>query len=329
MASREVRERLAQDVGLWLADGLVSKETHDLLRERYGAREFGFANAIRTLGVAGGLVAFFGLLGMVAAISQSQLFAAFLLLAAGVSLTVAGIRLAVSKLGRYAISSKAILMLGVVTATLGVGVALNGMGVRNRDILLLTGAVVLLPIGILAYRYKNTFLLIMGLLAFFHWVGSWTQMWGRSTYELSIQDPRLMSAAALVAVLVGIYHEQQWRNETGRFYQAYETVGLIYLNLSLLILTIDWRPRLGDAALWIGVWAVAAIAQIVAGAALHNSLLTGFGVTAFAINVYTRYYENFWNRMHAGLFFLAGGLSLFLAGLLCELALRRWQQRVT
>jgi len=158
-------------------------------------------------------------------------------------------------------------------------------------------------------------------------VGTWNQMWGRSTYELDIQDPRMMSLAALIAVLVGIYHERDLRYKTGRFFQAYEATGLIYLNLSLLILTIEGNPRWGDAGLWIIVLFVASIGQIVAGAALHNSLMTGFGVTTFAVNIYTRYYEAFWHRMHAGIFFLIGGLSLLVTGALCEIALRQTQRK--
>jgi len=128
--------------------------------------------------------------------------------------------------------------------------------------------------------------------------------------------------------LVGIYHERYMRNQTGRFFLAYETMGLIYMNLSLLILTIEGGPRWSASGTWIAVWAVAAIAQIVAGARLHNPLLTGFGVTAFAINLYTRYYEDFWNRLHAGVFFLLGGVSLLIAGLLLEVVLRRSQGRL-
>ena len=328
MASSAVRERLAQDLGQWLADGLVPKSTHDLLRERYGAKEFGLGRVIKSFGVAGGILAFFGLLGLVAAISGSKIVAALLMLAAGSLLTAAGIKLAMDKLERYSLSSKAVVMLGVMAATLGVGVALDAMGMKTNQSVLLTGPIVLIPIGYLAYRFGNTFLLVLGLLEFFHWVGTWNQMWGQSTYEISIQDPRMMSLAALAAVLVGIYHERELRPQTGRFFQAYETLGLIYLNLSLMILTIEGGHQWGDASFWIAALSAVSLAEIVAGARLHNPLLTGFGVTTFAINIFTRYYERFCNRMHASVFFLVGGLALFVLGMLCETILRQAQRRL-
>ncbi len=327
MASRSVREQLAHDIGPWLTDGLISKETHDFLRERYTTREFGLANVVKSFGVAGGVLALFGLFGFAAALAQSQAFAAFIMLAGGGGLAAAGIRLASDKLNRYAISSKVLLMFGVVTAALGVGVGLDAAGVKGPQGIVFTGILIVLPMLVLAYLYKNTFLLSIALIMLFHWVGSWASMWGRSTYELDVQDPKWMSVAALVVLVVGVYHEYALSAGTGRFYLAYETLALIYLNLSLLILTIEWHSTLRPTKIWIAVWALAAILQIVAGARLHNSLFVSFGVTALFINIYTRYFENFWNQMHSGVFLLLGGGSLFAAGLLCELALRRWQRQ--
>ncbi|MBK8481830.1 MAG: hypothetical protein IPL40_11720 [Proteobacteria bacterium] len=327
MAVRAMRERLAQDLGAWLTDGLISKETHELLRQRYELRSFGVGQAIKYLGISGGLLAFFGLLGLAGAISSSMVVASFLLLAVGAGLTWGGIWLSIDKLGRYGISSKVVLTLGLVTATLGIGVAAHSFDVPEEQIVLVTGVLTLPVIGFLAYRFGNIFVLILGLLGFFHWVGSWTAMFGRSTYGVFIQDPRLMSAAALLGIGIGIYHELHLRARTGRFFQAYEAVGLVYLNLSLVIMTIDGDARWGGANIWIAAFALAAIGQIVAGARLHNGLMTAFGVTAFGVNVYTRYFEHFWQRTHEGVFFLLGGLSLFGAGVACELLLKRVREK--
>jgi len=326
MANRAVKGRIAQDLGLWLADGLIPKDTHDLLRQRYAVANFDLAQTIKTIGIAGGLFAFFGLLGLVASLSQSLLFGALLLGAVGCGLMATGLKLAADKLDRYATSSKALLLLGVVAASLAVGVGVYEMGVRDQTVLL-SGAVVLIPLFYLAYRNSNQFLLVLALILFFHWVGSWTSMFGRSGYEVDVQDPRIMSLFALIAVAVGVYHERNLRLQTGRFFQAYEALGLVYLNLSLLILSIEGTWRWHQEATWAMVLFIVAIAQILAGARLHNSLITGFGVTAFAVNLFTRYFERFWNRMEMGNFFLLGGFGLFAAGYLCETALRKYQAR--
>ena len=43
-------------------------------------------------------------------------------------------------------------------------------------------------------------------------------------------------------------------------------------------------------------------------------MLRGYGAVFLAINVYTRFFENFWNAMNKGLFFLILGASLWLLG---------------
>jgi hypothetical protein len=106
---------------------------------------------------------------------------------------------------------------------------------------------------------------------------------------------------------------------------AYQAVGLTYLNLSLLILTIDGHD--GSALTWICLWALCGVGQIVAGARLHSALFTAFGVVAIAVNMYTRYYETFWDSVDSGLFFLAGGALMFGAGFAAERGMRTRQAR--
>ena len=43
-------------------------------------------------------------------------------------------------------------------------------------------------------------------------------------------------------------------------------------------------------------------------------MLRGYGAVFLAINVYTRFFENFWDAMNKGLFFLILGGSLWLLG---------------
>lgn len=320
-----VSERLAQDIGTWLTDGLVSKETHDLLHDRYTARTFGLGQAAKYVGLSGGLLIVFGLLGLVGAMADSAVFAAFLLFAVGAGLTWGGIRLSLDRLGRYGFSSNVVLALGIVAAMLGLGVGVHSVVRDENETLFITGLLGLPMCFGLAYRFGNTFVLILGVLGSFHWVGSSTAMLGRSTYGMSIQDPRVMAIAALCGLGCGLYHERFLREKTGRFFLAYEAISLVYLNLLLLTLSIDGGH--GTRLVWVVLLFVAALGQILAGARLPNGLLTGFGVTAFALNLYTRYFEHFWDRTHEGVFFLAGGLTLFALGFGCEVLLRRHRHR--
>jgi uncharacterized membrane protein len=171
----------------------------------------------------------------------------------------------------------------------------------------------------LAYRFQNGFLLLLAVVGFFHWVGSWNSMLGRNTYSVEVQDPRVMALVAAAVVALGVVHEQRWQSRGQRFHQVYQTLGLLYLNLSLLILSSEHTDALG----WVVVLTVVALGQMVLGARLKSGLMMGFGVTAMAVNLFTRYFERFWDQLEAGVFFLLGGALLFGVGLGSEFLARR------
>jgi hypothetical protein len=146
-------------------------------------------------------------------------------------------------------------------------------------------------------------------------------MIGRSTYSVGVQDPYVMTCAAALGAAFGAAHGRWFAHTPRAFAHAWEAVGLTYANLSLLILSAGWHNE--HAAAWIVVWGLAGVGQIIVGARLQDAVFTGFGVTAVAINLYTRYYERFWDQTDAGLFFLIGGALLFGTGFAIEWAARR------
>lgn len=317
MLTRGVRARLADDVQLWLTDGLITPELAAKLRERYQASRFGLVGVVKYLGIAGALFSLFGILGLVAALSRSEVFAGGLLLAVGAGLMAAGLWLARDVRNRYAVSSRAVTTVGAIAAASALGVLADALGVKHADLGFVIGLFAV-PVFIgLAYRMRDGFLLVLASLAAMHWVGSWTQMWGHSTYVTEIDQPRVMIVAALALFAVGFWHEQH-QTRFGRFHLVYEAVGLTYLNLSLLVLGIVAHPPLP----WVLALTGAALVQIVAGARLHNGLVLGFGVTAAAVDLFTRYFEQFWDKLSLGSFLALGGSVLLASGLAFERARR-------
>jgi uncharacterized membrane protein len=141
-------------------------------------------------------------------------------------------------------------------------------------------------------------------------------MLGRSSYDFEVQEPRIMAPVAACVFVFGLR-----QNGPGRFPIVYQTIALIYFNLSLLILSI--YPR-STVLPYILVFSAAALAQIGLGARLKSALVMGFGVTALAVDLFTRFFERMWDRVSQGMFFLAGGLLLMAFGALVERAYRRW-----
>ena len=149
-------------------------------------------------------------------------------------------------------------------------------------------------------------------MLFFHGLGGWHAYGGQGAYFASIQDERLMALAALAAILVGLWHEHWLENgplwRCVGFGALYLIFGLLYLNLSLWFLTLFGKPL--D---WMLTFTAAAIAQIIVGARLRDARFTGFGIVFLAIDLYTRFFEHFWDQLSAGAFFLvAGALAMAL-----------------
>jgi len=318
-ADESLRERLLRDIALWQADGLISPQTAATLRDRYGLSQFGLGQVLRYLGIAGLIFIVCGILGLIGAIAASPILGSVLLMAVGAGFGAAGIVYSRDRLGRYRWSSKMALTLAVILVSGAIAMLLFSFGVEGPRLVFIGGWIVLPLILVLAYRFHITFLLVLALVEFFHWIGSWTTMWGRSTYVLEIQDPKLMAVAAIVVVGIGIWHEQALSDSTGRFFAAYESLGLVYLNLSLLILSVAAEPHAGG---WVAVFTLAAVGQIVLGARLKNSIILGFGVTFTFIDGFTRFYETFWDSWEKAVFFLALGALTFGVGAACEFVLR-------
>jgi uncharacterized membrane protein len=317
-----MKERLRKDIAVWFSDGIIDKNTLDILNQRYDTKRFGWIGVVKYLGITGGLFAFFGIIGFIAVMSQSTVFAAFVLVCMGIGLTYWGLRLADNVQDLYSTSSKVIVTLGMVLWISAIGLLSGALGLKGSSILTITG-IISLPVSLLlAYRNHNTYLLILTILGLFHWIGAWNTMWGRSTYVFEIQDPRVMCVAALAAIGTGIYHERILYYQTGGFYKAWESLGLVYLNMSLLILSIWADFKDGNAISWIITFTVSCLAQIILGARFQNGLLRGFGITFFVIDIFTRYHEMFWNSLNLGTYLLYGGVCLVVVGGSMEASLR-------
>lgn len=323
MISRTVRERLAQDVALWQADGLISDDVARLLRERYDVRGQGIATAAKYLGIMGALLAGFGLLGAAGAMSESLVVGALELLAVAAGFLAWGLRMARDPLARFQLTSRAVLAIGLFAMAAAGAMAASAADAETGIMILVTGLSTLPVAFVLAYRFGNGFLLVLGLLGLFHWIGSWHSMAGRSTYAFDIQDPRVMALAAAAAATAGLLQRRGRLPGPRGFDAAWLSVGLIYLNLSLLILTVSDRE---DALVWILTAAAVALFQIVLGAVEKSAVLVGFGVSALGVNLFTRYFEHFWERLDQGLFFLIGGALLFAFGAAFERVARRGTQ---
>ena len=126
-----------------------------------------------------------------------------------------------------------------------------------------------------------------------------------------------MSTIALLTILWGFWHKHELEGDELKCCVGsgglYLTFGLLYLNLSLWILSLD-----RGALEWILVLTSVCIAQVVAGARFKDGRFTGFGIVFLSIDLYTRFYEHFWDSLSKATFFAVTGAAAMALGYIFE-----------
>jgi len=311
--------KMAQEITDWENTGLIGHELAELLHKRYDPRPFSGALFLKWLGLFAIFMLALSVLGFIGTIlaSFSPLFSTLCLMAVSGGVLYFGARLASDQRQEHPFTGQALLTLGLV----GFYASMTAIYLIYSDrpygevhawLLLVASVAALLT----AYRFRLRWPLLIGLLMFFHGVGSFSGYWGHGSYFLYIHDERVMAAVALLATMLGVWHES--RLEATRFRHCigfghmYIIFGLLYLNLSLWFLSLDFYKA--GSLIWVLVFTALCIAQIVAGARLKDARFTGFGIVFLGIDLYTRLYEYFWDDMSKALFFtLAGAIALALA----------------
>ncbi len=163
------------------------------------------------------------------------------------------------------------------------------------------------------------------LLALGNWFGAETgYVSGWGAYWLGMNYPIrfVLFGGALLALCYGAQSLLRQR----QLFTVSKAMGLTYLFIALWIMSIfgnydaDSWYQVSQARLlpWGLLFAVAAGVCIFISLKTDDGMLRGFGLTFLAINLYTRFFEFFWNGMHKVLFFLILAVSLAVIGRYAE-----------
>ena len=324
---QQTRHRLAETILDWAHRGLLDAATAGRLAADFHSdgAPGGRHPLVRWLAVLALLLLLssgFGVIGLLLAQTPPGLIA---LLLGGVALgcVVKGGQLATAAERRRPWSGAVLLTVGLGLshgALLLLYIAAGG-DYGNR-----VATWLLLPVALLAfaaaYHYRLRWPLVLGLLYLFHGAGSGHAYVGHGGYVADIIDERMMALLATVCAGFGLFHEQHLERGPLRrhfgFGHCYVIFGLLYLNLSTWFLSL-YPGGLG----WVLLFTAVGIGQLVAGAALKDARFTGFGIVFLAIDLYTRLFEQFWDRLAAGSFLLVAGLLGLALGIAFEWRARR------
>ncbi len=319
----EIRHKLVEEITDWRHRGLIDDELASILDKRY--QDPGrflhiilkWLSLFAILLLGGAVVALVGLM-----VKDDPIIFLLFLLAVTMVTWIIGKSLVIAPEQKYAFTGSILITLSLVGlfASLS-GFMLTGDFASSSKnigyIYLISITVASLAAFFTAYKYHLRWPLILALLLFFHGLGNWHSYGGHGNYFLNIKDAKLTAVLALMVIAVGWWHqnrlEEKQLSKHNGFGHIILMFGLIYLNIPLWILSLT-----RDDLLWVLVFTGAAIAQIVVGGILKDSRFTGFGVVFLGISMYTRFFEHFWDRMSAALFFFAAGIVAMILGFYFE-----------
>lgn len=221
-------------------------------------------------------------------------------------------------------STEAILFFGVVFTAVAIsqlGAALdNGSG--HIAPLFLIGCIIYGTIGFVA---RSGMIWLFFLLSLGNWFGLETgYMSGGGTYWLGMGYPiRFVLFGSILLLLCFV---TQSLLQQRHLFTISKVMGLLYLFVALWILSIfgnysfnEWHMLHQTALLpWVLLFLVASIICIYISLKTDDGMLRGFGLTFLGINLYTRFFEYFWDNMHKVIFFLILGISLAVIGRYAE-----------
>ncbi|WP_051384303.1 hypothetical protein [Nitratidesulfovibrio termitidis] len=225
-------------------------------------------------------------------------------------------------------TNEALLSIGVIATAIGIwqlGVALSTDN-NNPAPLLLMGCGIYATIG---WFGRSGLVWTFFLLSLGSYVGlesGYQSGWG--AYWLGMNYPlRFVLFGALLTMAAYALRSPLMHRGLERVTLS---MGLLYLFVALWILSIfgnldsgRWQgTRQSELFEWSLLFAIAACTAIWVGLRTDCGMLRGFGITFLGINIYTRYFEIFWDSIHKVVFFTVLAVSFFLIARHAE---RIWQ----
>lgn len=217
--------------------------------------------------------------------------------------------------------NEAILFLGVL-ATAGavsqLGIAFD-TGSGHFSLLLLLSFFIYAGLGIIL---DSNLIWVFALASLGGWMGTETgYLSGWGAYYLGMNYP--LRFVLFGGLLAGCALALETHPIARPFFRSTLVMGLLYLFIALWIMSIfgnygdlrSWeRAKHIELFHWSILFGAASGWAIYHGLRHDDDITKGFGLTFLGINLYTRFFEWFWNSLHKAVFFALLALSFWYVG---------------
>lgn len=194
-----------------------------------------------------------------------------------------------------------------------------GKGDSHFSLLILLSVVIY---GVLAYVFKSRLIWVFVLISLGAWFGTETGYLSRGNlYFLGMNYPlRFVIFGFVITALSFLLRNVK---AFKFFHMTTYVSGMMYLFVSLWLISVF--GNFGTLDQWYGIkqinlfyWALISAAvcgiSIFAGLKYRDEVAREFGITFLFLNLYTRYFEYFWDTWHKALFFCVLAASFWLIG---------------
>ncbi|MGC8770190.1 MAG: DUF2157 domain-containing protein [Brevinematia bacterium] len=327
------KQIILKELKKWLDDELIDQEIYSKLSSQYNVGQWDFAVIIRGCLVIGSIVLGVGIISLLTLILESLYFLAFILTILFILSFVFGVMLTEKKWKIYlpktgnAIIVVACLILCADIFTIAKIIFPQG---GNWSILLLINSIIYFFI---AYIRKNRVVLVLALIFIASWFGAQTGYvsdWG--FYFFGMSYPMRFAVVSPILILIGYLHKKILPEVYFNFSKVYYVMGALYTNLSLWILSIIGNSdRILSSSenyhlellFYSIIWLMFNIIIFIIGAKYKNKIFTGFAIVFVILNLYTRYFEYFWDKFDKSLFFIILGSITITIGIFLEKKLKK------
>ncbi len=173
----------------------------------------------------------------------------------------------------------------------------------------------------LQFIFKSSALWVVFLAALMGWYGAFTYAHSHDYLFLGMNYP--MRFVAFGCLLSGFAFLQK------KFKPLQKTARFTFIAALLIFFTAAWGVSVFGNYNSLEKWALvrqtqvlvyaillflAAIVALLIGIKKEDAFLRDSGIVFLLLNLYSRYFEYFWNSMHKGLFFLVIAFSFFILG---------------
>lgn len=231
-------------------------------------------------------------------------------------------------------TSESILFAGAVvtgSAIIFLGQALD-TGSGHFSLLILMATLVYLLIGGL---FPSVPMWVLGLLSMSAWFGTETGYasgWG--AYFLGMNYPLRFVIFGILMVTASFLLE---KTRLSRVAKSTYSMGLLNAFLALWIMSLfgnygdmgAWHAASAlERFIWSLIFGIAALVAIFHGLRQDDGVARGFGITFLFINLYTKYFEYFWEVAHKAIFFAILALSFWLLGRYAEEVYNKLKEKI-